>query len=172
MAYLAIPIVLYVGPNSLKLLAGIFFNVFLALLFYGIFKDRSISLTSLFKMAYYSTVFLAGVMVLQFFLSALGIYKPHMYGIDGFFLLGRPAAFFGDPGWLAYWIILFSLLVYYFYRIGRLNVTSFYFFLFLLLLAVFINQSRVTLLFLLVNYFLVVLKNKTERKFFFGFFSP
>ena len=160
---------LLIGVNSeesSRLFMGIIFNLVLGLLFYVMLTSGSVKDSFYLQLSYYSILFLSLVILIQFFLSLLGLYQPHMYGKDGFFLLGRPAAFFGDPGWLAYWLILFGILVYYFRKTNRIGGVSFYVFIFTLTAAILINQSRVTLFFLGLNYFIVILKNKRERKFF------
>lgn len=41
----------------------------------------------------------------ELLLASFGLHHPERYGIEGWRLLGRPTAFFDDPGWIAIWIL-------------------------------------------------------------------
>lgn len=155
--------------SGFKLWIAIVINSCLGLIFIGVLKEDVINIKFLQKLAYFSIILICIVIVLQLFLSAIGLYQPHMYGQNGFFLLGRPAAFFGDPGWLAYWLILFSLIIFESRRTGKIGVFEFNFFLLVLMVGLLISQSRVSIFFIFINFYILVLHKKITKRFFLFF---
>ncbi len=142
--------------SGYKLYLAIWFNSILGLFIYYTFQSSKISLDYLTKLSFYTIFLITCIVLLQLGFSFLGFYKPHMYGRDGFFLLGRPAAFFGDPGWLAYWLVIFSSIIFYQKSIFNIKNTIFYFYIVLIFIILIISQSRISSVLLLLNFIILI----------------
>ncbi|WP_242203341.1 hypothetical protein [Aestuariivivens insulae] len=158
---------LIISPETVsgfKLWMTLFINSILGLVFYGVLLEQKINISFFNNLSYLSVSIISLIVVFQFVLSVLGFYEPHMFGKNGFFMLGRPAAFFGDPGWLAYWLIIFSLIVFENRRIGIISTFNFSLFLICILFGLVISQSRVGIFFIGLNFYLLVLHKKISKK--------
>lgn len=165
---------LYSAPDTLgglKLFLSILLNATLGVLFYGALISNRIDLNFLIKVSYLSTIAICIIIIIQLLFSIFGLYKPHMYGIDGFFLLGRPSAFFNDPGWLSYWLIISSIIVFDSKRLKKVKIKDFFVYLIFLGLGLLISQSRIGMLFIFVNFYIFILHKKIEERFFLIFFG-
>lgn len=151
--------------SDLRLWIATLANAFIGVIFYGVLSDQKVNNLFFLRLSYYSIVLVCFVITVQLVLSALKLYEPHMYGENGFFLLGRPSAFFGDPGWLAYWLIIFSLFVFENKRVNNIKTLDFNRFILVLLAGLLISQSRISIVFILINFYLLVLHKKTVRRF-------
>lgn len=150
--------------SGFKLWIALLVNASLALVFLGVLKEKQITSQFIQQLSYFSIILICAIIVIQLLLSAIGLYQPHMHGDNGFFGLGRPTAFFGDPGWLAYWFILFSLIIFENKRVNRIGSFEFNFFLLALAIGLLISQSRISIGFIFFNFYILVLHKKITRK--------
>jgi len=157
---------------SIKLYINIWINIFLGLVLYS-FLDINYSIEFFKKIVIINLQVVCVIIVIQFALALIGLYKPVQFGETGLMLLGRPAAFFGDPGWVAYWIIFLSVYLFYFKKQEEVSLSTFMITLGLMFCTFIINQSRVTMFLVILNS-LVLLNYKILEKLLiiaFGFIS-
>jgi len=157
----------YFTSESIKLLIAFLFNCGIGLVFLGIMSSESLDIKFYNQLSFYSVMLIGLVIIIQFLLSIIGFYEPHMYGKNGFFLLGRPAAFFGDPGWLSYWLIIFGAVVFAQYKAKLVSFENLVVFVLILGIGLILNQSRITIFLVTINFFLIVLRGNLKQKFYF-----
>ncbi|MBB3699815.1 O-antigen ligase family protein [Flammeovirga yaeyamensis] len=139
-------------------------NILFSLIVYIIIKKNE-NISSFIFLVKTNLNLTCSVIIFQFILSSIGLYEPEQYGSNGFFKLGRPTAFFGDPGWVAYWLIILSGILFEFIRLGFLSRNSLFYSTTLLFFAFIINQSRVTIAFVVLNIILILYYDKRSIKY-------
>lgn len=113
----------------------------------------------------FNIVWVSCLVVLQFFLSVVGLYHPIKYGIEGIGAYGRPAALFDDPGWLAWWVGF--LFIFYTVLSDKLGNRKDYLVVFVAFLSAILSGSRAQIILILFSFFGLSQKRDSYRVFFY-----